>query len=470
MGSRNHQRIFNGVNGLLDWLILEFSYLFSVYLRQGIMMGRYSLSVLNEPEYIYLSLAYSTVMVVVFVFFRFYGSYRFRSFYKEATSLVTANGLGVLFLGTTLYLLKLGDFARLQMVFLFVFSMAGLLAKRVVLRWMLRQVRSRGRNTRAVLVVGSGKLALRYVQELEARPYLGYNYRGYLADEPCEEMGRYRGKVEEFRNILQSEKIEEVVVSLPGAEGEQIGMLVSAAGRYSAKISIIPAYNDFIPSNPTVESVASIKMLNVRRAPDKGPVWDFVKRAMDICGSAAGILIGSPILLGAAIAVKFSSPGPIIFKQKRVGKNGREFYMYKFRSMYQDAEQRLAELQDQNEADGPVFKIVNDPRITKVGKFIRRTSIDELPQLFNILKGDMSIVGPRPPLPKEVEQYSDWDWGRLAVRPGLTCYWQISGRSNISFDEWMRLDLQYIEEQGFLTDMRIIFKTVGVVLKGEGAY
>ena len=470
MKSRNHQRIFNVVNGLLDWLILEFSYLFSVYLRQGILLGRYDLVILNEPEYIYLSLVYSTVMLIVFAVFRFYGSYRFRSFYRETLSLFWANGLGVLFLGTALYLLKLGDFARSQMVFLFLFSMVGLVCKRAVLRWMLRQVRSRGRNTRAVLVVGSGKLARRYVKELAARPYLGYNYRGYLADEPDEEMGTYRGRVEQFRQILQNEKIEEVVVSLPGASNEQIGGLVAVCGRYSAKISVIPGYNDYIPSNPTVETLASIKMLNVRQAPDKGPLWDFIKRTMDIVGSSLGLVLSSPLLLGAAIAVRVSSPGPVIFKQKRVGKNGREFYMYKFRSMYQDAEQRLEELRAQNEVDGPVFKMAHDPRITPAGKWLRRTSIDELPQLFNILRGDMSIVGPRPPLPAEVAQYSDWDWGRLAVRPGLTCYWQISGRSNLSFEEWMRLDLQYIEEQGFLTDMRIIFRTVGVVLRGEGAY
>ena len=219
-----------------------------------------------------------------------------------------------------------------------------------------------------------------------------------------------------------------------------------------------------------MENLASIRLLNVRQAPDKGPLWDFVKRTIDIVGSGVGLVLASPLLLGAAIAVRASSPGPVIFKQKRVGKNGREFYMYKFRSMYQDAEQRLEELRAQNEVDGPVFKMTHDPRITPVGKWLRRTSIDELPQLFNILRGDMSIVGPRPPLPAEVAQYSDWDWGRLAVRPGLTCYWQISGRSNLSFEEWMRLDLQYIEEQGFLTDMRIIFRTVGVVLRGEGAY
>ena len=144
--------------------------------------------------------------------------------------------------------------------------------------------------------------------------------------------------------------------------------------------------------------------------------------------------------------------------------------MYKFRSMYMDAEERLTELQKYNQMDGPAFKMENDPRITPVGRFIRKTSVDELPQLWNVLKGDMSIVGPRPPIPREVEQYTDWDWGRLAVKPGLTCYWQVNGRSNLSFDEWMKLDLKYVEEQGFFTDLKILFKTAGVVLRGDGAY
>ena len=191
---------------------------------------------------------------------------------------------------------------------------------------------------------------------------------------------------------------------------------------------------------------------------------------MDIVIALLGLILLSPLMLVTAVLIYRGSPGPIIFKQIRVGKNGKEFLMYKFRSMYQDAESRLKELESMNEADGPVFKMAEDPRITKVGKWIRKTSIDELPQLFNVLKGDMSIVGPRPPLPREVAQYSDWAWGRLAVKPGLTCYWQISGRSDVSFEEWMKLDLKYVEEQSFWTDMEILWKTVGVVLNGKGAY
>ena len=470
MQTSGHQKLFNLINAVLDWFVLLFSYLLSVYIRQGLMMGRQDPGLLLDGPYIPMALIYSTLMVGVLMFLNMYGSYRFRSMWKEAWSLTLANGFGVVALGFVLYFLKMGEYARSQVAFLFVFSIVGLVLKRVVLRAMLRVVRTRGRNTRAVLLVGSGALAHRYYEELMARPYTGYNYRGYVSDEQAEDLGRWRGPVREFRTILQTEKIEEVVVALSPEQSGCIGDLVAASGRYSAKISIIPSYNDFIPSNPHVETLASLKMINVRRAPDKGPVWGFVKRTMDVVGSGLGLVLASPLMLGAAIAVKVTSPGPVIFKQKRTGKNGREFYMYKFRSMYQDAEARLAELQALNEVDGPVFKMTNDPRITPVGKFLRKTSIDELPQLVNILRGDMSIVGPRPPLPKEVAQYSDWDWGRLAVRPGLTCYWQVSGRSNLSFDEWMRLDLKYIEEQGLITDLRIILRTVVVVLKGDGAY
>lgn len=470
MTSKN-QKLFNLINLLLDWGLLVLSYIGSVYLRQVYMEGLWGLTLWGgQYHYGEMALIYATCMVLLFAALQFYGSYRFRSIYKEIFNLMVANGFGVLMLGSFLYLVKWGDFARLQLVFLYVFAMVLLVAKRIVLRAMLRYVHSHGRNSRSVLVVGSGELAQRYHNEITSRPWLGYHYMGYLADRQEPEMGRYRGTVDAFRTILQTEKVEEVVVALPAQDSELIGGLVAAAGRYGSKISIIPTYNDFIPSYPTVENVASLKLLNVRRAPGRGPVWAFTKRLMDLCGAVCGIVLLSPVMLGAAIAVRCGSPGPIIFKQKRVGLRGKEFYMYKFRSMYQDAEERLAELQKYNEADGPAFKMANDPRITPAGRILRKTSIDELPQLFNILKGDMSIVGPRPPLPREVAQYNDWEWGRLAVRPGLTCYWQISGRSDVSFDEWMRLDLKYIEEQGPLTDLRIILKTVGVVLRGDGAY
>ena len=194
----------------------------------------------------------------------------------------------------------------------------------------------------------------------------------------------------------------------------------------------------------------------------------FVKRVMDIVGAFCGLLLLSPLFLIIAIAIKLDSKGPSIYSQTRIGKDGNPFTMHKFRSMCQDADAMLEDLQDLNEREGPVFKIAKDPRVTKVGKFIRATCIDELPQLLNILKGDMSIVGPRPPLPNEVAEYSLHHMRRLSVTPGLTCYWQVSDRQ-VSFEEWVESDLQYIREQSLGTDIKIIFQTIRVVLKLRGA-
>ena len=197
--------------------------------------------------------------------------------------------------------------------------------------------------------------------------------------------------------------------------------------------------------------------------------YEAIKRLIDIICSFVGILVLSPLFIIIAIIVKFTSKGPIFFSQKRVGRNGKEFDMYKFRSMVVNAEELKEKLAAQNEMSGPMFKMKDDPRVTKVGKFIRKTSIDELPQLWNILKGDMSLVGPRPSLPKEVAQFEDWMYKRLEVKPGLTCYWQVSGRNNIDFEDWMKLDVKYVEERNLWIDIKLIFKTVGVLFGDKNA-
>lgn len=200
------------------------------------------------------------------------------------------------------------------------------------------------------------------------------------------------------------------------------------------------------------------------------PLYDAIKRLFDILISGIALILLSPLLLVLVIMVR-SDGGPAIYYQNRVGKNGKTFRIFKFRSMCVNADspEMLAKLQAMNEMDGPAFKIKEDPRITKVGHFIRRTSMDELPQLVNILLGDMSIVGPRPPLVSEVKQYTEYQKQRLLVKQGLTCYWQCSGRNNISFDEWVELDLKYIRERSLWTDLKIILKTVPAVLSGNGA-
>jgi exopolysaccharide biosynthesis polyprenyl glycosylphosphotransferase len=195
----------------------------------------------------------------------------------------------------------------------------------------------------------------------------------------------------------------------------------------------------------------------------------FFKRTADIICSLLGIIILSPVLLFVSIAIRLGSKGKAIFVQERVGHNGKLFRIYKFRSMDMDAEIKKKDLVDKNEMSGPMFKIKEDPRVTKIGKFIRRTSIDELPQLFNVLKGEMSLVGPRPSLPDEVDKFEDWMMERLEVKPGITCYWQVSGRNNIDFEDWMKLDIKYVREKSVLVDIKMIFKTALLLFGDEHA-
>ncbi|WP_346026069.1 sugar transferase [Clostridium nitritogenes] len=198
-------------------------------------------------------------------------------------------------------------------------------------------------------------------------------------------------------------------------------------------------------------------------------LYYFLKRAIDISGAFLGLLLLSPIILLVSILIKLDSKGPIVFSQNRVGKDKKVFKMYKFRSMVLNAEELKSKLKEQNEMSGPMFKMKEDPRVTKIGKFIRKTSIDELPQLINVIKGEMSLVGPRPSLPKEVKQFEPWMMERFQVKPGLTCYWQVSGRNNIDFEDWMKLDIKYVRERNTLTDIKLIFKTVFVLFGDENA-
>ncbi|WP_244977846.1 sugar transferase [Clostridium paraputrificum] len=197
--------------------------------------------------------------------------------------------------------------------------------------------------------------------------------------------------------------------------------------------------------------------------------YKFFKRVIDVVCSLAGLLLLSPVLIIVSILIKLESDGPIIFSQDRIGYKGQKFKMYKFRSMVVNAEELKKKLAEQNEMSGPMFKMKNDPRVTKVGKFIRKTSIDELPQLINILKGEMSLVGPRPSLPKEVKEFEPWMMERLEVKPGLTCYWQVSGRNSINFEDWMKLDIKYVRERSFWGDIKLILQTIFVLFGDKNA-
>jgi exopolysaccharide biosynthesis polyprenyl glycosylphosphotransferase len=234
------------------------------------------------------------------------------------------------------------------------------------------------------------------------------------------------------------------------------------------KLCLLPDIYDHTISRCRTSSLNGNPVLLYHSVPDDRAAL-FFKGTMDRLGALVGILLTWPILLIAAVAIKIDSHGPVIYRQKRSGRNGKLFNMLKLRTMTNGADKEKEKLAHLNEMSGPVFKIKNDPRVTKVGKILRMYSIDELPQLFNVLKGDMSLVGPRPPLPQEVEHYAPWQHRRLSVKPGVTCLWQINGRNKVDFNEWMKLDLQYIDRWSLKEDARILAKTFPAVVKGDGA-
>jgi exopolysaccharide biosynthesis polyprenyl glycosylphosphotransferase len=263
--------------------------------------------------------------------------------------------------------------------------------------------------------------------------------------------------------------VDEVIITLPWMSHRKIVSIMNLCQRLNIGVRVVPDLFQMSLGNVIVETLNGVPLLGLHE-PQLSDWAVLFKRTLDVLLAGLALILASPLLLVSAIAIKLDSPGPVIFRQTRVGRHNREFTVLKFRSMYVDAEARVAALRARNEADGPLFKMRGDPRRTRVGRWLRRTSMDELPQLWNVLKGDMSLIGPRPPLPSEVQEYAPWHRRRLDVTPGMTGLWQVSGRSDLTFDEMVLLDIYYIENWSPFMDLRILLKTIPTVLLGWGAY
>jgi exopolysaccharide biosynthesis polyprenyl glycosylphosphotransferase len=334
----------------------------------------------------------------------------------------------------------------------------------------LRKNRSGGHR---IVVVGSGARGVEFAGSLQRQHAHNVELLGFVSvpGEPNHVEARPNlGYVGSLAALLDRLPVDEVVFVVEGRHPDIFKEAIAAcdARGVDVLLTLPPEYSTEAKLEIASVSGFDFPLLGLRRTPT-GELELAVKRVMDFLGGTFGCVLAAPIMLLAAIAIKLESPGPVLFRQVRAGRNGRKFVMYKFRSMVIDAESQKATLMHLNEMGGPVFKIRQDPRITRVGRIIRKTSIDELPQFFNIIKGDMSMVGPRPPLPSEVEEYKPWQRRRLSVKPGLTGLWQVSGRNQVDFDEWMQLDLQYIDNWSLWLDIKILFQTIPVVLLHKGA-
>ena len=379
-------------------------------------------------------------------------------------------------------ILEAGQLTQNQFAFILVLLPASVMTWIGLLK-MTRSFSSTERPQHSLVIVGRNLRTRHYLHTMDQMPHQSLNVVGVLDAEgaedgtgtqACDELMKrhevpHLGAVDSLRSVLSQNPIDEVLITLPiKSFYDQIGECLQVCHDAGVPVSLS---TDFFGLNALQPGLLSWggDAVRLNYARSRHPRWKLaLKRAMDICGALAGLAIfGLPMAI-AAVLIKLTSDGPVFFAQERAGLHHKPFKVLKFRTMVVDAEKIRLQIEHLNEQDGPVFKIKHDPRITGVGRFLRKYSLDELPQLFNVLVGDMSLVGPRPPIPSEVSQYEWWQRRRLSAKPGLTCFWQVSARNTVEFEEWMRLDLDYIDNWSLWLDVKLVFQTIPVMIRGSG--
>ena len=398
-----------------------------------------------------------------------YGSILSRNGLNEQRLTVQAGLTAGLLLCGTLYLARAEEVSRVAMVLLVMFSTVLLCVRRAVWRRMVYKRYREGLETRNVLIVGAGRVAHALRNHLESLRHLGFRFKGFVALSEREAESGDIDIIGDVRNCLQLARslfVDEIFFSVP-AEKKLVIALVEEARAMGIDVRVVPDLYDGLAWNAPVEYIGQFPTIPLHRR-DLAIGAFLLKRAIDIAGATLAILLGWPFLLAIAIAIKLESRGPVLYRAQRTGRKGRSFACFKFRTMCVDADKLKKDLEHKNERSGILFKISNDPRITRVGRILRKYSLDELPQLLNVLRGDMSLVGPRPPLASEVEQYDIAHLRRLDVLPGMTGLWQVEARQDPSFDSYISLDTAYVENWTLWLDLKILARTIGVVFSGTG--
>ena len=436
---KRNQEYLNRINAVLDFLLVFLSYLFSAWFRLKVLHGWWENQGLSRPMII-ASLFYAAGLLMMLSILGFYNSTRVRKLSWKLTTLFIATTLSIFAVTAFIFVFKIEDVSRGIIAIFYVLTLLLLSGKQVLTRAVLNQLRKTGYNIKHEILVGTGKLAKQYIEDLGNEPELGIQIDQSVETDI------------ELKGALKKTHVDEVVIALEPEEYGNITKIIAVCEKYGVKYFVIPFYNDMIPAHPVFESVGKTKLINMRANRLESIGWSALKRVFDVLMSAAGLIVLSPLLIILAIGVKLSSPGPVFFKQERVGLNRKNFKMLKFRSMVVN-----------NESDTAWSK-KGDDRRTKFGSFIRKTSLDELPQLINVLKGDMSLVGPRPELPFFVDQFKEeipLYMVKHQVKPGITGWAQVNGyRGDTSIKKRIECDLWYIDNWSPLLDLRILFMTV----------
>jgi len=400
--------------------------------------------------------------------------YRYkRRLFHEIATLIVALALTIAFLNTYVYFARPFEnfvYPRYGIVFYGLIGSFLLGASRAIKNAIRRSLHRRGIGVRRVIIIGIGPVADRLAAAFREAPALGYEFRGFVTLTDTEPVTKNQlGALDQLEEIIASENVDEVIVTLPGDKHQEILNIAYRCQAENIRLRVVPDLFEVIMIRATMSEIDDIPLIGLRDPVIIG-YQSFTKRVFDLISASICLAFSSPLFVLIPIVIRLNSRGPIFFKQIRVGENGRHFAMYKFRSMILDAEKKLKDLVDIEQLDEPVFKIRNDPRVTGVGRFLRRTSLDELPQLINVLKGDMSMVGPRPEELQVVRQYQLWHRKRLSVKPGITGPMQVSGRGELSLDERINLEIMYISRYSIIEDVKYLFKTIPAVCRARGAY
>ena len=465
---KDNQKHFNRLQVVIDAFVIALSYILAWLIKFEGPFAAGSVKALSFQQYMVLLIGIVPGFLILYYAFNLYTPKRMQGRRLEIANITKANTIGVFLVIGALYVLKQLDYSRAVLFIFYVINIVAETAVRNIIRYILRDMRKKGYNQKHVILVGYSRAAEEYIDRVLQNPQWGYTIRGIL-DDNVEAGTTYKGikvigRIANLMVILPENRLDEIAITLGLSEYYRLEEIVALCEKSGVHTKFIPDYNNIIPTKPYTEDILGLPVINIRHVPLSNTFNAMVKRLMDIVGSFFGIIVASPLMLLACLLIKLTSPGPLIYKQERVGLHNKTFWMYKFRSM---------EVQPESE-EKKAWTTKNDPRVTGIGKLMRRTSIDELPQLFNILKGDMSLVGPRPERPFFVEKFREEIpryMFKHQVRPGLTGWAQVNGyRGDTSIRKRIEYDLYYIENWTIGLDIKIMFLTIFKGFVNKNAY
>ncbi|WP_099190556.1 undecaprenyl-phosphate glucose phosphotransferase [Tepidibacter mesophilus] len=465
---KQNQKHLNILLVLIDSISIFISFLISWYIRFQSGFMKVASGHLTLEEYMKPILIIIPVYLIIYSMFSLYVPHRFKNIFHEFFNILKSNVFGLLILINMLYVYKEVHYSRYLLLIFVITTTTVTIGERGCIRLILRNMRKKGYNLKHSLVIGCSELTTEFLKRVRKNKHWGYNIIGIFddnkdIDSKFEELNVI-GRNYDLEGYIATHHIDEVIITLDISEYEKLKWVIGVCEKSGVRTQIIPGYYKYIPARPYVEEIEGLPIINIRHVPLDNLVNKFVKRVLDILGASIAIILFSPIMIITVIGIKITSPGPIIFNQERIGLNRKKFNMYKFRSMnvQKDEEEKVQ------------WTTKNDPRKTKFGSFIRKTSIDELPQLFNVLKGDMSLIGPRPERPYFVDKFKEEIPKYMIkhqVRPGITGWAQISGwRGDTSIEKRIEYDLYYIENWNIIFDIKILFYTVFKGFVNKNAY